>query len=136
MGKKVTDHRIPSKRHAKLHSLLKEAAAIDEELNDIERAIIIEGVRTGAITPGWAEKLLKPVQTPRRKGGGANPKLKPADIEKGIARCRRLLNEFSGWADARDALAKRVLELEQFGVSWKTVRRRIVDAYFGQNMTE
>ncbi len=127
MGKKTKSD--PPER---LKQLVKESEEIDKELTDIERDMIVERVATGAMPPQWAAKLLKPEQEPERKrkrakGGGAKLKLKPAQIAKGSATCRRLLAEEADWADDRDALARRVLELEQFGVSWKTVRRRIVD---------
>jgi hypothetical protein len=64
-GKPTTPkQQTATERRTSLQKLAENIAAMDEELADLERAIIIERVRTGAILPSWAEKLLKPASKP------------------------------------------------------------------------
>jgi hypothetical protein len=62
MAKAKRDRTTP-KQKAAIESMAEELAAIGKEREDIERALIIEGVKTGAIPTWWAEKLLKPPPT-------------------------------------------------------------------------
>jgi hypothetical protein len=61
---KVKNPATPEQQKASLKKLAEGIAAMDEELADIERAMIIERISTGAILPTWAEKLLKPASKP------------------------------------------------------------------------
>ena len=73
---KVKNPLTPAQQKASLKKIGENVAAMDEEMADLERAIILERVRTGIIPTSWAEKLLKPATEPNAKSK-SKPKHKP-----------------------------------------------------------
>jgi hypothetical protein len=82
---KVKNPLTPAQQTASLKRIAEGVAAMDEELADLDRAIIIEGVRRGVILPSWAEKLLKPATEPNAKPKSktkSKPKSKSAEQKR------------------------------------------------------
>ncbi|MCS3497489.1 hypothetical protein M2189_003552 [Bradyrhizobium japonicum] len=85
---KVKNPSTPAQQKAALKKISEGVAAMDEEIADLQRAVILERVRTGTILPSWAEKLLKPASEPNAKPEPACPEAKPKQDRKPLPRRR------------------------------------------------
>jgi hypothetical protein len=119
-----------SERRASLKKIGEGVAAMDEELADLERALILEGVKSGAILPSWAEKLLKPAHVPKSEPKPANTR-KPKTVKTDTARFRpqevlilAVARDVLKWPDGPDGNPKPTANLSK-----PEIVKQIGDAY-------
>lgn len=124
MGKKAELDLTPEQRAAmvRMQERLRKSPLQTEKQRE-ELRLIGQKLRLRKATAGEAE----PRSRKKRKPGGGNKRmLSDENVERGKRTFRRMLDANATWSKNQEASAKHLLDELKLGVSWYTIKRRIV----------